>query len=100
MRNTYKLGFVSIPIPIILYLAFTIHATLAANYVPTEKIFLSCGGPPTSTDTDGRQWNTDIGSKYLSANVKSIASQAATQRPFSPFSPLHECSGFSLELHL
>ena len=44
MRNTYNLGFVSIPIPIILYLAFTFHATLAANYVPTEKILLSCGG--------------------------------------------------------
>ena len=37
MRNTYKLGFVSIPIPIILYLAFTIHATLAANYVPRKS---------------------------------------------------------------
>ena len=87
MRNTYKLGFVSIPIPIILYLAFTIHATLAANYVPTEKILLSCGGPSTSTDPDGRQWNTDAGSKYLSANVKSITSPAATQDPSVPSVP-------------
>ena len=38
-------------------------------------------------DTDGRQWNTDIGSKYLSANVKSIASQAATQDPSVPSVP-------------
>ena len=53
----------STPIPIILYLAFTFHATLAANYVPTEKILLSSGGPPTSTDIDGWQWTMDVRSK-------------------------------------
>ena len=73
--------------PIILYLAFTIHVTLANNYVPTEKILLNCGGASNGSDTDGRKWTTDIGSKYLSASRKTIASQAATQEPSVPQVP-------------
>ncbi|GMY25729.1 receptor-like protein kinase FERONIA [Fagus crenata] len=81
MRNTDKFGPVSLPISIIFWLAFTIHVTLADNYVPTEKILLSCGGPPVTTDTDGRKWTTDVGSKYLSASGNSKISIAATQDP-------------------
>ena len=86
MRSTYKLGFVSISIPIILFLVFTIHVTLAADYVPAEKIFLSCRGTD-NTDSNGRKWTTDIGSKYLSANAKSTTSSAATQDPSVPTVP-------------
>ena len=86
MRSTYKLGFVSISIPIILFLVFTIHVTLAADYVPAEKILLSCGGTD-NTDSNGRKWTTDIGSKYLSANAKSTTSSAATQDPSVPTVP-------------
>ena len=80
MKNTDKFGPVSLSISIILYLAFTIRVNiiLADNYVPTEKIFLNCGGPPYTTDYDGREWTTDVGSKYLSVNGKSTTSQAAT----------------------
>lgn len=86
MRNTEKFGLVSIPISIIFCLAFTIHVILADNYVPTEKILLSCGGPSV-TDTDGRKWNTDEGSKYLSASGNSKISKAATQDPSVPEVP-------------
>ncbi|GMY25728.1 receptor-like protein kinase FERONIA isoform X2 [Fagus crenata] len=80
MKNTDKFGPLSLPISIILYLAFTIRVNiiLADNYVPTEKIFLNCGGPPYTTDYDSREWTTDVGSKYLSVNGKSTTSQAAT----------------------
>ncbi|GMY25731.1 receptor-like protein kinase FERONIA [Fagus crenata] len=87
MRNTEKFGLVSIPISIIFCLAFTIHVTLADNYLPTEKILLSCGGPPVTTDTDGRKWTTDVGSKYLSASGNSKISIAATQDPSVPEVP-------------
>ena len=74
----------TIPMPIILYLAFTIHVTLANNYVSTEKTLLNCGGASNDSDTDGQKWTTNIGSKYLSASGKTIASQAATQEPSVP----------------
>jgi hypothetical protein len=64
-----------------------IHVILADNYVPTEKILLSCGGPPVTTDTDGRKWTTDVGSKYLSASGNSKTSKAATQDPSVPEVP-------------
>ena len=81
MRNTNKFGLMSIPISAILYLAFTIHVDLAANYVPIEKILLNCGGPLDATDYDGRKWTIDVGSMYLSASGKSTISQAATLEP-------------------
>ena len=87
MRNTNKFGLMSIPIFVILYLAFTIHVNMAANYVPIEKILLNCGGPLDATDYDGRNWTTDVGSKYLSASGKSTISQAATQEPSVPVVP-------------
>ena len=77
----------AIPIPIILYLAFTIHVTLANNYEPTEKILLNCGGASNGSDADGRKWTTDVGSKYLSTSGKSTTSQAATQEPSVPQVP-------------
>ncbi|XP_075637687.1 receptor-like protein kinase FERONIA [Castanea sativa] len=87
MRNTNKFDLMSIPISVILYLAFTIHVNLAANYVPIEKILLNCGGPLDATDYDGRKRTTDIGSKYLSASGKFTISQAATQEPSVPLVP-------------
>ncbi|KAM3690037.1 hypothetical protein ACJW31_09G091500 [Castanea mollissima] len=77
----------TIPMPIILYLAFTINVILANNYVLTEKILLNCGGASNGNDPDGRKWTTDIGSKYLSASGKSTTSQAATQEPSVPQVP-------------
>ncbi|KAF3967090.1 hypothetical protein CMV_008879 [Castanea mollissima] len=87
MRSTHKFGRMTIPMPIILYLAFTINVILANNYVPTEKILLNCGGASNGNDPDGRKWTTDIGSKYLSASGKSTTSQAATQEPSVPQVP-------------
>lgn len=68
-------------------LLFVIHLVLADNYVPTDKILLSCGGPPASTDTDGRQWTTDIGSKFALSAGKSLTSAAAVQKPSVPQVP-------------
>ncbi|XP_023904975.1 receptor-like protein kinase FERONIA [Quercus suber] len=87
MRNSNKFGLMSIPIFVILYLAFTIHVNMAANYVPIEKILLNCGGPLDATDYDGRKWTADVGSKYLSASGKSTISQAATLEPSVPEVP-------------
>ncbi|KAL3536618.1 hypothetical protein ACH5RR_005079 [Cinchona calisaya] len=59
----------------------------ADNYVPTDKILLSCGGPSNSTDTDGRTWYSDIGSKFVSATAKSSTSPASVQKPSVPQVP-------------
>ncbi|KAI5662945.1 hypothetical protein M9H77_22274 [Catharanthus roseus] len=73
----------------VLALAFVVHLVVAAdNCVPTDKIFLNCGGPPNSADTDGRQWTTDIGSRFASPGGKSsTTSTAAVQKPSVPQVP-------------
>ncbi|KAL8038909.1 hypothetical protein ABFX02_10G002000 [Erythranthe guttata] len=59
----------------------------AADYVATDKFFLNCGGPPDSTDPDGRKWISDIGSKFALSTTKSSTAPAATQKPSVPEVP-------------
>ncbi|KAL9152736.1 hypothetical protein ABFS82_10G002300 [Erythranthe guttata] len=59
----------------------------AADYVATDQFFLNCGGPPDSTDPDGRKWTSDIGSKFALSTTKSSTSPAATQKPSVPEVP-------------
>ncbi|KAF7825401.1 receptor-like protein kinase FERONIA [Senna tora] len=59
----------------------------AADYIPSDKILLNCGGPPDSTDTDGRKWTSDVGSKFTSSAANSTTSPAATQNPAVPEVP-------------
>ncbi|KAJ1407169.1 Serine-threonine/tyrosine-protein kinase, catalytic domain [Sesbania bispinosa] len=70
-------------------LVLAVELVLAADFKPTDKILLNCGGPPTSSDTDGREWTTDIGSKFGSSagNSNSNTSTAATQDPAVPQVP-------------
>ncbi|KAJ9694213.1 hypothetical protein PVL29_009944 [Vitis rotundifolia] len=68
-------------------LAFQVWASLAANYVATDKILLSCGASPSTTDTDGLVWTTDIGSKFMVAAENSLTSEADTQDPSVPTVP-------------
>ncbi|KAH6788150.1 Malectin/receptor-like protein kinase family protein [Perilla frutescens var. hirtella] len=85
MKNSNKLrlwsvfGFLS--------LVFVIDVVSAADYSATDKIFLNCGGPPDSTDTDGRKWTSDIGSKFALSSTKSSTSPAAVQKPSVPEVP-------------
>ncbi|KAI3447859.1 hypothetical protein Pfo_004524 [Paulownia fortunei] len=71
----------------ILLLASVVDVISAADYVPTDKIFLNCGGPPDSTDSDGRKWTSDIGSKFALSSTKSTTATAATQKPSVPEVP-------------
>ncbi|KAK4418822.1 Receptor-like protein kinase FERONIA [Sesamum alatum] len=66
---------------------FLLHVISAADYVPTDKIFLNCGGPPDSTDPDGRKWTSDIGSKFALSTTKSSTATAAIQKPSVPEVP-------------
>lgn len=84
MRNMNKY-FVCVPLFVFLVLA--IELVLAADFKPTDKILLNCGGPAVSTDPDGREWTTDNGSKFGSSIAKSTTSQAATQDPAVPQIP-------------
>ncbi|KAL7095078.1 hypothetical protein ACP275_10G002500 [Erythranthe tilingii] len=59
----------------------------AADYVATDQFFLNCGGPPDSTDPDGRKWTSDIGSKFALSTTKSSTAPAATQKPSVPEVP-------------
>ncbi|XP_073282156.1 receptor-like protein kinase FERONIA, partial [Primulina huaijiensis] len=68
----------------LLQLAFVISAV---DYAPTEKIFLSCGGPPDSADSDGRKWTSDIGSKFVLPSTNSLTASAAIQKPSVPQVP-------------
>ncbi|KAK9124768.1 hypothetical protein Sjap_014370 [Stephania japonica] len=68
-----------------------IPLTLAADntsYVATDQLLLSCGGPATSPpDTDGRQWTSDVGSRFMAAVGDSLTARAATQASSVPQVP-------------
>ncbi|KAF7845209.1 receptor-like protein kinase FERONIA [Senna tora] len=74
-------------VPIVLCLLIAIRLVRADDFVPTDKILLNCGGPPDSTDGDGRKWTTDVGSKFTSSAENSTAASAATQDPEVPEVP-------------
>lgn len=68
--------------PVLVYLLFSIGAISAANYQPTDVILLNCGASASQAlDSEGRQWTTDVGSKFASAAANSVAATAATQDP-------------------
>ncbi|CAN8254734.1 unnamed protein product [Cochlearia groenlandica] len=52
-----------------------------ADYSPTEKILLNCGGSSDSVDTDNRTWISDVKSNFLSSSSDSKTSPASTQDP-------------------
>ncbi|KAL3654840.1 hypothetical protein CASFOL_000626 [Castilleja foliolosa] len=58
-----------------------------ANYTPTDKIFLNCGGAPDTTDPDGRKWTSDIGSKFAVSATRSTTATATIQKPSVPDVP-------------
>ncbi|CAF2129749.1 receptor-like protein kinase FERONIA [Brassica napus] len=62
-------------------------STSAADYTPTDKILLNCGGSSDLTDTDNRTWIPDVKSKFLSSSGDSKTSPAATQDPSVPEVP-------------
>ncbi|XP_047308654.1 receptor-like protein kinase FERONIA [Impatiens glandulifera] len=68
-------------------LVLQIIVVLGADYVPTDKILLSCGSNSDATDSDGRKWTTDVGSKFASPNGNALASTASTQDPSVPSIP-------------
>lgn len=80
-----------------LLVASVLHVVSAADYVPTDKILMNCGGPPETTDTDGRKWTSDIGSKFASAGGNSFTSTAATQAPSVPDVPCMTARVFKSE---
>ncbi|KAI3473050.1 hypothetical protein Pfo_030019 [Paulownia fortunei] len=85
MRNSNKLLLLSALS--FLLVVFVVDVISAADYTPTDKIFLNCGGPPDSTDSDGRKWTSDIGSKFALSTTKSSTAPAATQKPSVPEVP-------------
>ncbi|KAI6681022.1 hypothetical protein NL676_034903 [Syzygium grande] len=87
MRNTATTGARAALVFLFLSASLAAVAVLGANYVPTDKILLNCGADPQTTDTDGRVWTLDIGSKFLSYTANSITAAAATQDPSVPQVP-------------
>ncbi|KAK7394943.1 hypothetical protein VNO78_15484 [Psophocarpus tetragonolobus] len=83
MRST-KQYYVCVPLLVCLVLAIEV---VSDNFEATDKILLSCGGPPTSKDIDGREWNSDVGSKFTPSTGKSTVSAAASQDPAVPQVP-------------
>ncbi|RYR77852.1 hypothetical protein Ahy_A01g002510 [Arachis hypogaea] len=74
-EEIYKIGFLATEV------------VLGQNYKPADNILLSCGGPPTSKDSDGRVWYSDVGSKFASSKGNTSTSLAATQDPAVPTVP-------------
>ncbi|KAK7287016.1 hypothetical protein RJT34_22425 [Clitoria ternatea] len=71
-------------VPFFLFLCFLFCAQPIGE--AADKIFLNCAAPPPETsDTDGRKWTTDIGSKFFAGY--STTSPAATQDPSVPAVP-------------
>ncbi|CDY29022.1 BnaC07g32280D [Brassica napus] len=71
---------------LLLLLSLT-SSTSAADYTPTDKILLNCGGSSDLTDTDNRTWIPDVKSKLFSSSGDSKTSPAATQDPSVPEVP-------------
>lgn len=86
MRNPNRYCLLDL-FPYFLLLGCVIHVVLAADYVPADKILLNCGANGELSDDDGRQWTSDVGSKFALAGANSIVSDAATQKPSVPTVP-------------
>lgn len=80
-----------------LWLVVVIGVVSAADYSPTDKIFLNCGGPPDSTDGDGLKWTSDIGSKFALSTTKSSTATASIQKPSVPEVPYMTARVFQSE---
>ncbi|KAI5326119.1 hypothetical protein L3X38_035193 [Prunus dulcis] len=89
-------NFEAVFIFVFLCVSTTIHVVLAANYIPSDKIFLNCGGPPETTDSNGLKWTSDKGSKFASG-ANSTTSPAATQDPAVPEVPFMTARVFRSE---
>ncbi|KAA8517557.1 hypothetical protein F0562_017813 [Nyssa sinensis] len=92
MRNTDKCS-----VFIFLLLGILIHVISALDYVPTDKILLNCGASPETTDSDGRQWTSDINSKFALGGGNSSTSPAAAQDPSVPPVPFMTARVFRSE---
>lgn len=69
-------------IALILWLSVLVNVIVAQNFTPKENILLNCGASDKqTTDSDGRKWNTDDGSKFLSSARGSSVATADTQAP-------------------
>ncbi|KNA16369.1 hypothetical protein SOVF_089720 [Spinacia oleracea] len=67
---------------LIIWLSVLINVIVAQNYTPKENILLNCGDTDKqSTDADGRKWNSDVGSKFLSSSKETSVAEADTQAP-------------------
>ncbi|GAB4833122.1 hypothetical protein Ancab_031368 [Ancistrocladus abbreviatus] len=66
---------------LVLFLPLLFHVILAVDYVPDEIILLNCGNTsPVSPDSDGRNWTSDIKSKYaLASGANSTIAKADAQ---------------------
>ncbi|KAK4799351.1 hypothetical protein SAY86_024716 [Trapa natans] len=80
-----------------LCLSISIHVVLCSDYVPTEKILLNCGADSSSTDVDGREWTSDINSKFAARALDSKPATAATQDPSVPQVPFMTARVFQSE---
>ncbi|KAL5991350.1 hypothetical protein ACLOJK_012257 [Asimina triloba] len=81
---------VSSPISAFLLLFFCHLVSAAADnstYVPADQILLNCGTSSQDTDTDGRRWTGDVGSKFAPAAQNTITSVANYQDPSVPSVP-------------
>ncbi|KAI3732566.1 hypothetical protein L1987_63772 [Smallanthus sonchifolius] len=86
MRNPHRHQLVNF-VHCFLLFGFVIHVVLAADYVPADKILLNCGANGELNDDDGRQWTSDVGSKFALAGANSVISDADTQKPSVPTVP-------------
>uniref|UniRef100_A0A1J3GKH5 non-specific serine/threonine protein kinase n=1 Tax=Noccaea caerulescens TaxID=107243 RepID=A0A1J3GKH5_NOCCA len=77
---------VSLPSLVLLLLSASTLIS-AADYSPTDKILLNCGGSSDLVDTDNRTWIPDVKSKFLSSSGDSKTSPAATQDSAVPEVP-------------
>ncbi|XP_021755885.1 receptor-like protein kinase FERONIA [Chenopodium quinoa] len=68
--------------PIILYLTSLINIVLAGDYIPKDHILVNCGTfDRKTTDSDGRIWSSDKGSKYLVSSKGTFRASGKTQAP-------------------
>ncbi|KAG9443263.1 hypothetical protein H6P81_014603 [Aristolochia fimbriata] len=53
--------------------------TNSTTYSPPDEILLNCGASRDDTDTDGRQWNGDVGSSFAPSSQNTLTARASSQ---------------------
>ncbi|XP_058110716.1 receptor-like protein kinase FERONIA [Magnolia sinica] len=90
MKKANRNPLLAISAPLFFHFLFVHLISAATNnstYVPPDQILLNCGASSQETDTDGRNWLSDVGSKFAPSSTNTNPFKANYQDPSVPTVP-------------